>query len=137
MNTTCLAGKDECCAGLFEDRDVLFLRCRDERKTCVFRKSYKGLFICTCPVNRASFNLNRNLNIRSVIPDPLIKNRTGFSFLEIQYAVTNLEADPTFQQCQQALSDQPAAPALQQFDIPVAGCQSFELPAGCEHGRIE
>jgi len=57
LNHACLSGKAVCNAELYLDRDVQLLRCRDER-SCAFRKNYLGLFICTCPVNRASFNLN-------------------------------------------------------------------------------
>jgi hypothetical protein len=58
MNYACISGKSACCnVELFVDRDVELLRCRDER-SCAFKKSYQGLYICTCPVNRASFSVN-------------------------------------------------------------------------------
>jgi len=57
MNYACLSGKAVCNVEPYEDRDVQILRCRDER-SCAFKKNYQGLFICTCPVNRASFGLN-------------------------------------------------------------------------------
>ena len=57
MSYACLAGKAVCHVEPYLDRDVELLRCRDER-SCDFKKKYQNLFICTCPVNRASFNLN-------------------------------------------------------------------------------
>jgi hypothetical protein len=57
MNYACLSGNAVCKVELFEDRDVQLLRCRDER-SCAFRKKYLGQFICTCPVNRASYRLS-------------------------------------------------------------------------------
>lgn len=57
MNHACLAEKTKCRVELFMDRDVQFLRCRDTR-SCAFKKNYQRMFICTCPVNRASFGLN-------------------------------------------------------------------------------
>ena len=57
MNYACLSGKAVCNVEPFIDRDVQLLRCKDER-ACVFRKNYQGRYICTCPVNRASFSLN-------------------------------------------------------------------------------
>ena len=56
-NYACLSGKNVCNVELYEDREVQLLRCRDERP-CAFKKKYQGLFICTCPVNRASYNLS-------------------------------------------------------------------------------
>lgn len=57
MRYACLSGKATCNAEPYVDRDVEFLRCRDER-SCAFKRNYQGLFICTCPVNRASFGIN-------------------------------------------------------------------------------
>lgn len=57
MNYGCLSGKAVCNVEPYIDRDVQLLKCRDER-SCVFKKSYLGLFICTCPVKRAAFNHN-------------------------------------------------------------------------------
>lgn len=57
MNYACLSGNSVCKVEPFQDRDLLLLRCRDER-TCAFKRNYRGQFICTCPVNKASFNLN-------------------------------------------------------------------------------
>ena len=57
MNYACLSGKAVCDEEPFVDREVQLLRCKDER-SCAFKKSYQGLFICTCPVNRASFRIN-------------------------------------------------------------------------------
>jgi hypothetical protein len=57
MNYACLSGKYVCNVEPFMDRDVLLLHCRDER-SCAFRKKFLGRFICTCPVNTASFNIN-------------------------------------------------------------------------------
>jgi hypothetical protein len=57
MNYACLSGTAVCRVEPFLDRDVQLLRCRDER-SCAFRKSYQGRYICTCPVNRATFSLN-------------------------------------------------------------------------------
>ena len=55
MNYGCLAGKAVCNVEPYLDRDVQLLKCVDER-SCAFKKSYLGLSICTCPVNRASFS---------------------------------------------------------------------------------
>jgi hypothetical protein len=57
LNYACLSGNNVCNVELYEDRDLQLLRCREER-SCAHRKKYQGLFICTCPVNRASHNLN-------------------------------------------------------------------------------
>ena len=57
MNYACLSGTTVCQVEPFLDRDVQVLRCRDER-SCAFRRKYRGMFICSCPVNRASFGLN-------------------------------------------------------------------------------
>ena len=57
MRYACLSGKAVCEVELFMDREVQLLRCRDER-ACAFKKSYQGMFICTCPVNRAAFSVN-------------------------------------------------------------------------------
>ena len=57
MNYACLSGKAVCDVEPFVDREVQLLRCNDER-TCAFKKKYQGRFICTCPVNMASLNLN-------------------------------------------------------------------------------
>jgi len=57
MNYACLSGKAVCNVEPFVDRDVQLLRCKDER-SCTFKKKYQGRFICTCPVNMASLNLN-------------------------------------------------------------------------------
>ena len=57
MNHACLSGKDVCNVEPYLERDVQFLRCMDKR-SCAFKKSYKGWFICTCPVNKASFSRN-------------------------------------------------------------------------------
>lgn len=57
MNYACLSDNPVCNAEPFLDWDVLLLRCRDKR-SCAHKKNYRGLFICTCPVNRASFRIN-------------------------------------------------------------------------------
>lgn len=57
MNYACLSGKAVCNVEPFVDRDVQLLRCKDER-SCAFKKKYQGRFICTCPVNVASFSHN-------------------------------------------------------------------------------
>ena len=57
LSYACLSNRAVCKAEPYEDRDVLLLRCRDER-ACAHRKSYGGLSVCTCPVNRASYGLN-------------------------------------------------------------------------------
>jgi hypothetical protein len=57
MNYACLTDKSLCNAEPFLDRDVQLLRCRDER-SCPHKKNYRGFFICTCAVNRASFRIN-------------------------------------------------------------------------------
>lgn len=53
----CLHDDAACDVELYLDRDVQLLRCR-EKRDCEHRKRYQNCFICTCPVNRASFNLN-------------------------------------------------------------------------------
>ena len=53
----CLSGEAMCRAEPYEDRDVLLLRCMDER-SCAYRRKYLGLYICTCPVNQASYSIN-------------------------------------------------------------------------------
>ncbi|MEZ5542755.1 MAG: hypothetical protein R3F42_12015 [Pseudomonadota bacterium] len=53
----CLSTDAACNVEPFEDRDVQLLRCRDD-KACAYRRQYRDRFICTCPVNRASFGLN-------------------------------------------------------------------------------
>jgi hypothetical protein len=57
INHECLSGKGVCNVEPYEDREVQLLICRDDR-SCTFRKSYQGLHICTCPVNRASHGAN-------------------------------------------------------------------------------
>ena len=57
MNYACLSGKVVCDVEPFVDREVQLLRCKNER-SCVHKKKYQGRFICTCPVNMASLNLN-------------------------------------------------------------------------------
>lgn len=57
MKYGCLSGRHVCDVEPYLDRDVQLLRCKDDRP-CAFRKNYQGLSICTCPVNRASFNVN-------------------------------------------------------------------------------
>ena len=57
MNYACLSEKGGCNVEPFVDRDLELLRCKDER-SCAFRRNYQGMFICSCPVNRASFGLN-------------------------------------------------------------------------------
>jgi len=57
LNYACLSGKSVCHVEPFIDREVQLLWCRDER-SCAFRKTYQGRSICTCPVNRAAFDLN-------------------------------------------------------------------------------
>ena len=57
MNFACLSDAGVCNAELYLDRDVEVLRCREER-ACRYRRKYLDLHICTCPVNRAAFNLN-------------------------------------------------------------------------------
>jgi hypothetical protein len=56
-NYACLSENAVCNVELFVDRELQLLRCKDER-SCAFKKKYQGRFICTCPVNRASFNLD-------------------------------------------------------------------------------
>lgn len=56
-NYACLSDKSACKVEPFMDRELQLLRCRDER-TCAYKRSYQGQFICTCPVNRASFGMN-------------------------------------------------------------------------------
>jgi len=56
-NYACLSENAVCNVELFVDRELQLLRCRDGR-SCAFRKKYPGRFICTCPVNRASYNLD-------------------------------------------------------------------------------
>ena len=53
-NYACLSGKSACKVEPFVDRELELLRCKDER-TCAFKRNYNGQFICTCPVNKASF----------------------------------------------------------------------------------
>ena len=55
MNYACLSGSAVCNVEAFEDREVLLLRC-GEKRACAFKKKYQGRFICTCPVNMASFS---------------------------------------------------------------------------------
>jgi hypothetical protein len=57
MSYACLSGKTVCNVEPFMDRDVELLRCRDER-SCALKRNYQGQFICTCPVNRASFGFS-------------------------------------------------------------------------------
>lgn len=57
MNYGCLSGNHVCDVEPYLDRDVQLLMCKDDR-SCAFRKNYQGLSICTCPVNRAAFNVN-------------------------------------------------------------------------------
>ncbi len=57
LNYACLSGEAVCDVELFEDREMQLLRCKDER-SCAFKKKYQGHFICTCPVNKASLNIN-------------------------------------------------------------------------------
>jgi len=57
MNYACLSGKSVCNVEPFVDRELQLLRCRDER-SCAFKRNYQGQFICSCPVNRASFGFN-------------------------------------------------------------------------------
>jgi hypothetical protein len=57
MNHACLSGQSVCRVEPFVDRDVQLLRCRD-RRACAFRKNYRGMSICMCPVNRASYGLD-------------------------------------------------------------------------------
>ena len=53
----CLSGKAACNVELFVDRELELLRCKDER-VCAFKRNYNGQFICTCPVNRASYGFS-------------------------------------------------------------------------------
>ena len=57
MNYACLSGKAVCNVEPFEDRELHLLRCTEER-SCAFKRNYNGQFICSCPVNRASFGFN-------------------------------------------------------------------------------
>ena len=57
MNYACLSGKAVCDVEPFVDREVQLLRCKQER-SCAFKKEYQGHSICTCPVNKASLNIN-------------------------------------------------------------------------------
>jgi hypothetical protein len=57
LNHACLTGQAVCRVEPFEDREVRLLRCRDTR-TCAYRKRYRGMSLCTCPVKRAAFGLN-------------------------------------------------------------------------------
>lgn len=57
MNFACLSGKAVCNVEPFVDRDVQFLRCKDDR-SCAYKKKYLGWYICSCPVNIASFGVN-------------------------------------------------------------------------------
>ena len=57
MNYACLSEKAVCSVEPFEDRELQLLRCREERP-CAFKRNYQGQFICSCPVNRASFGFN-------------------------------------------------------------------------------
>jgi hypothetical protein len=52
----CLSGKATCNVELFVDRELELLRCKEE-SACEFKRNYNGQFICTCPVNKASFGL--------------------------------------------------------------------------------
>ena len=54
MNYACLSDKAVCNVEPFVDRELQLLRCRDER-SCAFKRNYQGQYICSCPVNRASF----------------------------------------------------------------------------------
>ncbi|MDX1697345.1 MAG: hypothetical protein R3308_03620 [Thiohalobacterales bacterium] len=56
-NYACLADDGGCQVQPFVDRDVPLLICRQERG-CAYRKKYQRWFICTCPVNIASYSLN-------------------------------------------------------------------------------
>jgi hypothetical protein len=53
----CLADGEVCQVEAFMDNEVQLLRCRDERQ-CDYRRRYRSIFICTCPVNRAAAGLN-------------------------------------------------------------------------------
>ena len=57
MKYACLSGKSVCNVEPFMERDVQLLRCKEDR-SCAFKKKYQGWFICTCPVNKASLNIN-------------------------------------------------------------------------------
>jgi hypothetical protein len=57
LNYACLSSEGVCNAEPYLDRDVQLLRCRDDRK-CAYRKKYQGLYICSCPVNRAAYGVN-------------------------------------------------------------------------------
>lgn len=57
LQYACLSSETLCNVEPFEDRDVQLLRCKDER-TCAYRRQYRDRFICTCPVNRASYGIN-------------------------------------------------------------------------------
>ena len=57
LDYACLSGQAVCTAEPFMVQDVNLLRCLEERD-CPHRRSYRDRFICTCPVNRASFRLN-------------------------------------------------------------------------------
>jgi hypothetical protein len=57
MNHACLSEKSVCNVEPFMDRELQLLRCKDER-SCAFKRKYQGQFICSCPVNKASFGFN-------------------------------------------------------------------------------
>jgi|SRR6056300_574243 hypothetical protein len=57
QNFACLSDESACNAEPYLDRDVQLLRCRDER-SCAYKKKYMGLFICSCPANKAAFGIN-------------------------------------------------------------------------------
>ena len=56
LNHACLSGEVVCSVEPFVDRELELLRCKDER-ACAFKRKYDGQYICSCPVNRASFGL--------------------------------------------------------------------------------
>ena len=56
-NHACLSDEQMCYVEPFVDRDVPVLICRNER-ACAYKKKYLQWFICSCPVNLASYSLN-------------------------------------------------------------------------------
>lgn len=48
----CLSNPNWCQTDLFDDRDVLVVRCREQRR-CHYRRKYNDFFICSCPTKTA------------------------------------------------------------------------------------
>jgi hypothetical protein len=56
-NHACLTDKSWCDTDLFNDRDVLVVRCKESRRCC-YRRKYVDLHVCSCPTKTAlSFGL--------------------------------------------------------------------------------